>query len=95
MSDISVECTPADAGWRCRVQVSEGDSATEHEVSVERAELERLAPGAADPHQLVHESFVYMLEREPKEAILRRFEIGVIGRYFSSYPADIGRRLSG
>jgi hypothetical protein len=95
MSEISVDCAAAGDGWTCTVTVAEGASQSEHEVSVSRAELERLAPAASDPRELVEASFAYLLEREPKEAILRRFEISAIGRYFPSYPTDIGRRLHG
>lgn len=34
-----------------------------------------------------------VVEREPREAILSRFEISVIGGYFPEYPEEIGRRL--
>jgi hypothetical protein len=93
MTDVSVDCRPVGEGWSCQVRVSEPGSTTEHEVSVSRAELERFAPGADEPQVLVRESIGYLLEREPKEAILRRFELRVIERYFPSYPSDIVRRL--
>ncbi len=93
MNNVRVECDELREGWSCRVTVGEGAASTEHEVSVSPAELERLAPGADDPHELVRESFAYLLEREPKESILRRFEISAIERYFPSYPDEISRRL--
>ena len=40
------------------------------------------------------ESFEFLPEREPKEAILSRFELPVIGHYFPEYPAEIRRRLA-
>jgi hypothetical protein len=36
-----------------------------------------------------------MLEREPRESILREFELPVIGRYFPEYEREIQRRLGG
>jgi hypothetical protein len=33
------------------------------------------------------------LEREPKESILRSFELTVISRYFPEYEREIARRL--
>jgi hypothetical protein len=65
---------------------------TRHAVSVSPAELERYAP-AAEAALLVDESFRFLLEREPKEAILPRFEIGAIERYFPEFPREIARRL--
>jgi hypothetical protein len=36
-----------------------------------------------------------LLEREPKESILGRFDLPVIGTYFPGYEAEIGRRIRG
>jgi hypothetical protein len=93
MSDVSVDCRPVGEGWTCQVSVSDNGSRTDHELSVSRSELARFAPGAVEPEALVREAFAFLLEREPKEAILRRFEISAIGRYFPSFPDDIVRRL--
>jgi hypothetical protein len=41
----------------------------------------------------VEASFRFLLEREPREAILRRFELPLIGHFFAEYEAEIGRRL--
>jgi hypothetical protein len=60
-------------------------------VPVSRADLARLAPGASDPEDLVRRSFAFLLEREPKESILRRFELPLIGRYFPEYERTISR----
>lgn len=46
-----------------------------------------------DDERLVHESFVFLLEREPPSSILKRFSLDVIGRYFPEYPEEIRRRL--
>ncbi|MDQ3938657.1 MAG: hypothetical protein M3253_08275 [Chloroflexota bacterium] len=94
MSSVSVDCSVGGDGWTCRVVVSERGSQTEHEVTVGRDELERLAPGAGEPTALVEASFAYLLEREPKESILRRFAISEIERYFPGYPSEIGGRLN-
>jgi hypothetical protein len=91
---VAVTCAPSPAGWNCVVVV--GDPArgrtTEHEVAVSRADLARLAPGALAPDDLVERSFAFLLQREPKESILRRFDLAVIGRYFPEYESVIGAR---
>jgi hypothetical protein len=71
-----------------RVTVYEGGSRTVHDVTVRPEDLTRYAPGAT-PERLIEASFRFLLEREPKEAILRRFEISVIERYFPEYPKSI------
>ncbi len=86
---IDVRCEPAGGGWACRVDVTEGASSTAHAVTVSRAALDRLAPGAPDPVDLVHRSFAFLLAREPKESILARFDLPLIGRYFPDYERTI------
>ena len=90
MTDIAVECTSAGDGWTCTVRVDDpGGSGTSHDLRVTAADLERFAPGADVPAELVRRSFVFLLAREPKESILRSFDLPVIGRYFPEYEREI------
>lgn len=75
-----------------RVTVEDGRTSTSHDVTVWPSDVDRYAPGAT-PEALVHASFEFLLEREPKEAILRRFELPVIERYFPEYATKIGSLL--
>ena len=78
------------------VVVGDDPRATAHEVTVADAVLARLGPGAVDrdaAERLVRASFVFLLEREPREAILRSFDLPVIERYFPGYEAAIARYL--
>ena len=92
MSTVEVTAAVVGDGWDCMVTVRDG-SETHHRVHVSRADLARLTPGASDPVDLVEASFAYLLEREPKESILREFDLTVIGRYFPDYEREIGHRL--
>ena len=38
-------------------------------------------------------AFDFLLTREPRESILRRFDLPVIGRYFPEWEAEVARRL--
>jgi hypothetical protein len=91
MTKIDVQASETAAGWTCRVRVHEGGSTTEHTVTVASADLARLVPGASDPVDLVRRSFEFLLTREPKESILRTFDVTVIGRYFPEYERSIRR----
>jgi len=93
MSTVEVSAAVVGDGWDCIVTVRDG-SETRHRVRVSRADLARLAPGASDPVGLVEASFVYLLERETKESILREFDLTVIGRYFPDYEREIVHRLA-
>jgi len=74
------------------VTVDEDGSSTTHTVTVGPAEVSRLG-GGATALDLIRASFAFLLEREPKESILRRFDLPVIARYFPEYPDRIGDHL--
>ena len=93
MADVEVHSVAAPDGWRCTVTIRDAVSQTQHEVTLSRRAYEQLTGGRVPPEALVRESFGFLLEREPKEAILRRFDLSVIGRYFSEFEAELRRRL--
>jgi hypothetical protein len=70
------------------VVVDDGRGTTRHEVTVWPSDVTRYAPDAS-AEELIEASLAFLLEREPKEAILSRFELPVIERYFPGYPARI------
>ncbi len=72
------------------VTVREGDTATVHEVT---GAHERATSLGVDPEALVAASFRFLLDREPKEAILARFALDVITRYFPEYPDRLDEYL--
>jgi hypothetical protein len=88
MADIDV--TPLDSG-RFRVTVTEPGSSTTHDVTASPPDAARF--GADSPEHLVEASFRFLLAREPKESILRGFDVGVIARYFPEYPERIQDHL--
>jgi hypothetical protein len=92
MSEIVV--TPMEQG-AFGVQVTEGTTTTSHRVTVPEDLLDDLALPADDGERLVHESFAFLLEREPATSILTEFPLTAIERYFPEYRDEIGRRLSG
>jgi hypothetical protein len=89
MAEIDVRCQRIDNGWLCAVTVSDDRSDSSHTVAVRDVDLERFAPRADEPTDLVRRSFAFLLEREPKDAILHSFDLPVIGRYFPDYEREI------
>jgi hypothetical protein len=77
-----------------RVRVSEVRGESSYEVTLDPKDHARLAGATAQPEDLIRKSFQFLLEREPKESILSRFDLPVIGRYFPEYEREIKRRLS-
>jgi hypothetical protein len=86
---IDVRVKESDAGWTAIVVVEGRGTKTEHRVTVRRVSYETLAGGDASPEELVRASFLFLLEREPKDSILSAFDIDVIARYFPEYPQAI------
>lgn len=90
MSEHSLTVTALGArSWRVDL-----DGAGSYEVSVPEGYLETLGLAAFAPERVLEESFRFLLEREPASAILRRFELSVIARYFPEYEKEIRRRLA-
>jgi hypothetical protein len=93
MADITVEKSERNDSYDLQVTVKEGQSETNHKVTLKQSDYERLAGGEVSPEALVTESFRFLLEREPKESILRSFDLTVISRYFPEYEREIKQRL--
>ena len=77
-----------------RVRIIEKGSESTHAVTVQQADLARLSGGNMEPEDLVRRSFEFLLEREPKESILSRFDLSVISRYFPEFESEIRRNAS-
>jgi hypothetical protein len=76
-----------------RVRVVEPGSESTHQVTLDPKDSARLAGGAVEAEELIRKSFEFLLEREPKESILGRFDLSVISRYFQEYEREIKKRL--
>ena len=79
---------------RFRVRVIGGGSETSHQVTLTAKDCAKFAGAAAEPEALIRKSFEFLLEREPKESILARFDLSMIARYFPEYPQEIKQKLS-
>jgi len=62
------------------VRVGQGES--RHHVTMARETCDRLTAGKHTPERCLEAAFRFLLDREPKEAILSRFDVTVISRYF-------------
>lgn len=93
MAEIEVSTTEGENHYQLAVTVAEGRSETRHQVTLKKSDYQDLAESRASPEALVEESFRFLLEREPKESILRSFDLLAIGRYFPEYRREIVKRL--
>lgn len=62
---------------------------TIHTVSLKESYYKELTDGRITPEELVRRSFEFLLEREPKESILREFDLLLIQKYFPEFEEKI------
>ncbi len=91
--ELVADCRRASTGWLCHVVLRDDAGAADYEISVSPAELERFGSGSSSPEELIVASIRFLLEREPRMAILARFELSAIERYFPEYEARIAEYL--
>jgi hypothetical protein len=76
------------------VVVREGEGETRHHVTISRETYERLTAGKHTPERCLEAAFRFLLDREPKESILGRFDVAVISRYFPDFEREMRHYLS-
>ncbi len=76
------------------VLVSDGNGETRHRVTLAREYCEKLTRGTCAPKRCIEAAFRFLLDREPKEAILARFDVTVISRYFPEFEAELPRYIA-
>jgi hypothetical protein len=87
---IEVEQTAPD---EFRVRVTEGQSETSHVVTMKTSEYERISGKIVAPPELVRRAFEFLLAREQKEQILRKFDLTIIGQYFAEFEQAMKRSV--
>ena len=90
MSDITVRALDENT---YAVELREGDTTTNHRVTVPPDMVEDLGLGAVDLEVLVRESMAFLLEREPPTSVLQEFSLSDIQGYFSEYYDELARRV--
>src|SRR6516164_6505427 len=76
------------------VIVREGKRETRHHVTMSREMCQRLTAGKHTPERYLEAAFRFLLDREPKESILRRFDVTAISRYFPEFEREMPQYLS-
>jgi hypothetical protein len=75
------------------VALREGGGESRHLVTITSDACERLTKGACTPENCLEAAFRFLLDREPKESILRRFDVTMISRYFPEFERELPRYL--
>ena len=77
---------------RFHVRVVDDDDATEHDVTLSREDHARLGGRYPSPESFIRACFEFLLAREPKESILRSFDVSQVATYFPEFETQILRR---
>jgi hypothetical protein len=91
---IEVRCTGQGDPLQFEVVVREGKGESRHQVTMAQETYERLTAGKHARECFVEAAFRFLLDREPKEAILGRFDMTVISRYFPEFEQELPHYLS-
>ena len=90
MSEIQIKLAGEGSGaTRFHVTVREGDSSSDHVVTVTDGDYRRMGEGYDSYEDFVRVTFEFLLQREPKESILSQFDVSVIPRYFPEYEHEV------
>jgi len=75
------------------VTVQDDQGQTRHAVTVSAETAQAWKAAGYAPEQCVGAAFRFLLDREPKESILSRFDVNVISRYFPEFERELPRYL--
>jgi hypothetical protein len=87
---ITVTRQAGDDPMAFEVIVGDAKGRSRHHVTM----AARYAAGPHTPEQCVEAAFHFLLDREPKEAILASFDIDIIARYFPEFAREWPRYLA-
>ncbi len=82
-----------DALFRVTI-IGRDSNTTNHTVSLNEQYYKQLTNGAVLPDRLIRESFMFLLEHEPQQAILDTFDLPIISRYFPEYESVLQTRIT-
>ena len=90
---IRVERKSASEPFEFEVIVRQGEGETRHRVTMTKESYDRLRNGDHSAEQCIEAAFRFLLDREPKESILGRFDVTAISRYFPEFEQELPRYL--
>ena len=90
MAEITVQPSDPQSDMSTfHVSIRDEDSSTEHDVTLSASDYDRLGTKYGTPEDFIRACFEFLLDREPKESILPRFDVSVISRYFPEFESTI------
>ena len=85
------ETNQRDDGWTFLVEIGHGDGLVEYFVDVNRDYWARVTNRRIEPGELVRLTFQFLLEKGPKELVLKKFNIADVAKNFLDYENELKR----
>ncbi len=76
-----------------RIKLEERGTSKEYVVTLGDSYYQDLTHGKISKEELIQKSFTFLLEREPKESILSKFDLKIIRSYFPEFDEEIRRAI--
>ena len=75
--------------WRYEVQVKEKGQRHSYDVTLSWSDYDLWSHGRVAPEKVVHAAFKFLLQREPADDILSKFDCSLIRRYFPEVDTEL------
>jgi len=76
-----------------KIKVEEKGSSKEYVVTLGDSYYQDLTQGKITKEELIEKSFNFLMEREPKESILSKFDLKIIKSYFHEFEDEIKKAI--
>lgn len=94
LEDIRVtEHTQREDGWTFLVEVGHGEGLIEYFVDLDKSYWDRITSRRVEPTELIKATFKFLLEKEPKEIILKKFNVSDVAGYFPTFENEIKKSI--
>jgi hypothetical protein len=87
------ETNQREDGWTFLVELGHGEEMIEYSVDVDKDYWTRLTNRRIEPVELVNITFKFLLDKEPKELILKKFNLADVAGYFPMYESEIKKAI--
>lgn len=87
------ETNQREDGWTFLIELGHGDELIEYRVDVDKDYWTRLTNRRIEPAELITITFKFLLDKKPKELILKRFNLADIPGYFPMYESEVKRAI--
>lgn len=80
-------------GWTFLVELGHGEGLIEYWIDVDKDYWTRLTSRRIEPTELVAVTFKFLLDKAPKELILKKFNLADVAGHFPMYESEVKRAL--